>query len=350
MRFFIASGCAIATTHLYRCVHLAEQLTALGHEASIAEWFDDTRVDPMQAEGYDAIFLYRLPMSPALARLIENAQSAGTPVIFDTDDLIFEPDLVHTQRGVDRLSPEEQEQHTEGVRRYLQTLGSCDVVTVATPFLAELAAQRGKPVFVHRNALGREMLKVANHLPARSESARVVIGYGSGTATHDADFLETAGALRTILHRFPDVELWVVGPLAVPAELKADGERIRHFPLTDWRGWFERAHQFDIALAPLELENAFCDAKSEIKFVEAAALGVPTVASRTKAYENAILHREDGFLAANEEEWVEALTWLIENPTRRREVGARAHAKILRDYTPDARTAELAKLLPRLLS
>ena len=285
MRFFIASGCPIATTHLYRCVHLAEQLRALGHEAEIAEWFDDTQIEPARAVGYDAIFLYRLPMSALLARVIEEARQTGIPLIFDTDDLIFEPDLVHTQRGIDRLSPSEQEQHLGGVRRYLQTLKACDAVTVATPFLAELAAQHGKPAFVHRNALGREMLAAGESTPRADEapSERVVIGYGSGTPTHDADFHEAAGALRIILDRFPHTELWIVGPLAISAELEAFGERVRRFPLTDWPGWFERAHQFDIALAPLELENAFCQAKSEIKFVEAAALGVPTVASRTGA-------------------------------------------------------------------
>ncbi|MEO5720227.1 MAG: glycosyltransferase family 4 protein [Chthoniobacterales bacterium] len=352
MRFFIASGCSIATTHLYRCAHLAEQLRALGHEAEIAEWFDDTRIDSARAVGYDAIFLYRLPMSPHLARVIEEARQTGVRLIFDVDDLIFEPDLVHTQRGIDRLSAAEQEQHLAGVRRYLQTLEACDAVTVATPFLAELATQHRKPAFVHRNALGCEMLALANRLHAqpRSQSDRVVIGYGSGTPTHDADFQQAAGALRLILDRFPNTELWVVGPLAIPAEFDAFGECVRRFPLTDWPGWFESARQFDIALAPLELENAFCQAKSEIKFVEAAALGLPTIASRTEPYEDVITDRENGLLAGDEDEWGAALTCLVEEPARRSEIGARARKNVLQRYSPDARTADLAELLPRLLA
>lgn len=353
MRFFIASGCPIATTTLYRCVHLAEQLRALGHETEIVDWFEEAQIDPTRAAGYDAIFLYRLPMSPPLARVIGTAHQTETPVIFDTDDLIFEPDLVHAQRGVTRLSSNEQEQHTEGVRRYLQTLQACDAVTTATPFLAELATRRGQRAFVHRNAFGQEMLALANRLRqqrlTKEISDKAVIGYGSGTPTHDVDFAEVASSLCTILKQYPNTELWIVGPVVIASELETFGERVRRFPLTDWPGWFERASQFDIALAPLELENVFCRAKSEIKFVEAAALGVPVVASRTEPYTDVITEREDGLLAGNDDEWVSALAWLIEEADRRAGIGARAREKILRDYAPQARTADLAELLPRLL-
>ena len=354
MRFFIASGCPIATTTLYRCVHLAEQLRALGHEAEIVDWFDETQIDPTRAAGYDAILLYRLPMSPSLAQVIETAHQTATPVIFDTDDLIFEPDLVHAQRGVTRLSSNEQEQHTAGVRRYLQTLQACDAVTTATPFLAERATRRGQRAFVHRNALGHEMLALADRLRPRrltkQTADKAVIGYGSGTPTHDVDFAEAASSLCAILNQFPNTELWIVGPVVIASELETFGERVRRFPLTDWPDWFERASQFDIALAPLELENVFCRAKSEIKFVEAAALGVPVVASRTEPYESLITTREDGLLATDEREWVEALSWLIEDPHRRAEMGGRARQKVQQRYTPSVRTAELAEMLPQLLA
>lgn len=354
MRFFIASGCPIATTTLYRCMHLAEQLGTLGHEADLAEWFDDAQVDPARVIGYDAIVLYRLPMSPPLSEVLRAAQKTETPVIFDTDDLIFEPELVHAQRGVARLSPHDQEVHVEGVRRYLQTLQACDAVMTATPFLAELAARRGKLAFVHRNALGQEMMALANSRQierlTKAKGDRVVIGYGSGTPTHDVDFEEAASALCIVLDRFPAAELWVVGPLALCSKLEALDDRVRRFPLTDWRGWFERASQFDIALAPLELENVFCRAKSEIKFVEAAALSLPVVASKTEPYQGVISHGKDGLLAGSEQEWVEALSALIEAPQRRAQIGANARETILRRYSPQVRAAELAEILPRLLT
>ena len=119
---------------------------------------------PTEALTYDVIILYRLPMGPALEGLINQARQLNKPVIFDTDDLIFEPEMTAWHRAVKSLSPADQVQHLDGVRRYLLTLLACDVVTVATPFLAELADKREKAAFVHRNALGNEMLNLADEL------------------------------------------------------------------------------------------------------------------------------------------------------------------------------------------
>lgn len=97
-------------------------------------------------------------------------------------------------------------------------------------------------------------------------------------------------------------------------------KRIRRFPLTDWNGWFALASQFNINLAPLEHGNIFCRAKSEIKFVEAALLGVPTVASSVDPFEYAIRHGENGFLAGNVVEWIDALEKLVTQPALRQKV------------------------------
>ena len=65
-----------------------------------------------------------------------------------------------------------------------------------------------------------------------------------------------------------------------------------------WQGLPNIVAQIDINLAPLELDNPFCQAKSEIKFTEAALVGVPTVASPTQAFVYAMRDGEDGLLAA----------------------------------------------------
>ena len=348
--FFIASGCPIATTTLYRCVHLREQLEKLGHEAKVAEWFSEKAIDLEEALSYDVIVLYRLPMSALLNQLIHRAHESGKRIIFDTDDLVFEPDLIQWHRAVAQLSESDQELHRSGVERYLETLLASDLVMTATPLLAELAAARGKPAYVHRNALGKEMTALAEQLYAtrrqRLDSGKVVIGYGSGTATHDVDFAEVAPALVEILQRFDEVELWIAGPLTLPDTLSRFGERIQRFPLTDWRGWFELLSRMDIALAPLEAGNIFCRAKSEIKFVEAGALGIPVVASRIEPFVGAITEAENGFLAADGEEWKVSLTQLVTQPDMRVRMGEAARQTVLQRYSPEARTKELAVILP----
>ena len=349
---FIASGCPIATTTLYRCIHLQEQLRELGQDARVAEWFQETSIDIDEALRSDVIFLYRLEMSQPLRRLINRAHELHKPIIFDTDDLIFEPDLIEQHRAVRNLTPSDQIQHAKGVRRYLETLEASDTVVTATPLLAEFARRRGKPAYVHRNSLGREMIAHADRLLAqrrqRLRRDEVVIGYGSGTPTHDVDFEEATAALITVLNRFHHVQLWIAGPLTVPPELQRFETRVRRFPLTDWRGWFELVGKMDIALAPLEQNNLFSRAKSEIKFVEAGILGVPLVASNSDPFRDSMTQSEDGLLAADEVEWTQALASLIEQPERRARIGERAREMVLQRHSPAARTRDLAFLLPQL--
>ncbi len=351
-RFFIASGCPIATTTLYRCVHLREQLEALGYEATVAEWFSEEKIEPEAALACEVIVLYRLPFCPALENLIERAHKSGKRVIFDTDDLVFAPELTHWHRGVALLPEDDRRLHEEGVQRYLETLRACDATMTATPLLAELAAREGRPAVVHRNALGQEMRELAEQLyhsrESRATADRVVIGYGSGTATHDVDFEEAAPALERILERYPQAELWIAGPLTLPDSLGRFGPRLRRFPLTDWRGWFQLMSQMDIALAPLEMGNIFCRAKSEIKFVEAGALGLPVVASRIDPFIEAMTEGVDGFLAANDEEWERALGQLIERAELRRKTGKEARRTVLQSYSPEVRSRELSQILPGL--
>ena len=66
-----------------------------------------------------------------------------------------------------------------------------------------------------------------------------------------------------------------------------------------WRNLPSIQVRFDINLAPLEINNPFGQSKSEIKYVEAALLRVPTIASPSDSYSAAIRHAENGYLANN---------------------------------------------------
>ena len=73
----------------------------------------------------------------------------------------------------------------------------------------------------------------------------------------------------------------------------------------------------DVSLAPLRRDR-FSDAKSEVKYLEAAAVGVPTIASASPAFEVAIRPGENGLLAATRAEWDAALRALVRDGGLRR--------------------------------
>ena len=214
------------------------------------EWYDPSRIDGRRALPEGALVLQRVAFTPALGELIDRMHAAGRPVIFDVDDLVFEPQLAPWHRGVANLPPSEQALYVEGVQRYLATLERCDHVLTASPLLAELAERHGVAAHVHRNALGEEMMAWAGELyglrygeegrrgrlrsrgdeqstrradtqAGRLRSGeRLVLGYGSGTPTHDVDFAEAAPAVIDILTRYPQAELWIAGPMLLPDELR----------------------------------------------------------------------------------------------------------------------------------
>lgn len=351
-RILILAGCPHATVTLYRCVHLQEQLTELGYTAVVQEWNEQTLQPAPVAAEYDLLVLQRVAMSGRLRQLLDLFHCQGKAVIFDTDDLVFEPAMIQWHRGAQQLSAQDQALYADGVRRYQATLAACDYVLTASPLLAELAQRHGKPAFVHRNAVGREMQQQADQLPLslseRGLGGEVIIGYGSGTPTHDVDFAEAVPALLDILSHYPQVQLWLAGPLALPTELAVFGPRIRRFPLQDWRGYLELASHFTIALAPLEEGNIFCRAKSEIKWMEAGLLGIPTVASRVDPFLHAIDPGETGLLAGNTAEWIAALDQLISKPELRQQIGAAAQRKVAEQYGLTRRVKELGRIMEQI--
>jgi len=93
--------------------------------------------------------------------------------------------------------------------------------------------------------------------------------------------------------------------------------------------------RFDINLAPLEVGNPFCEAKSELKFFEAALSGVATIASPTGPFRRAIRNGETGFLASTPGEWSDALETLIADPSLGRRISTAALREVLWRFGPE---------------
>jgi hypothetical protein len=106
--------------------------------------------------------------------------------------------------------------------------------------------------------------------------------------------------------------------------------------------------QFDINIAPLVADNPFGRSKSEIKYVEAGLVQVPTVATPTESFRFAIRPGENGYLAGDDAEWMEALATLVEQPDQRRALGEGAYQDVIQRYHPRVRSAELVETLDQI--
>ena len=100
----------------------------------------------------------------------------------------------------------------------------------------------------------------------------------------------------------------------------------------------------DIGIMPLP-DDEWTRGKSGAKAVQYMATGVPTVCSAVGVAPHLIQDGINGLLASNAHEWESKLTFLIENPTLRREMGLRGRRTVEDTYCLQAVAPRLIRIL-----
>ncbi len=311
-------------TQQYRVYNYAEALVDHGYSADV--YIDDT-LKPGDSVQADLLVLNRICWTDEVGALIERCRARGVPVVFDVDDLVFDPSRIDLLRFTAALDSEGRKGVIEFTQRIRRTMSACDLVTTSTVSLSAEARAIGLPVRVLPNTIGASARAVAERAHAARGSG-IAIGYFSGTKTHEHDFAVCAGALRRVLAEYADTRLVIVGHLDLPAGFEPYASQIKRLPLMTHADMLAELAKIDVNLAPLESDNDFTDCKSELKVFEAALLGVPTIASPTAPFRAVIASGKNGFLAASEEEWYAALSALVGDPALRAALGTAAQREI----------------------
>jgi glycosyltransferase involved in cell wall biosynthesis len=331
----------------YRVTHLMEQLALLGIETTARYCRDEESLS--LAGEHEILVLYRVPWGAYTERIVARARSAGALVVFSVDDLIFEPSLGRVS-ALHGLSRQEVAAWFNGIRLYRATLNASDAFLGSTEALARMAANAGKPCFVHRNTLSFEQLRLSEKALATSarKKGEVRLAYLSGTRTHEKDFDTILEPLVHVMERRPETRLLLAGHLLDRPELRRFGKRIERVPFMTWQRLPELLARIDVNLAPLEIGSAFSDSKSELKYIEAAAVETATVAAGTEPFRRAIRHCETGMIASTPDEWYTALEQLVSDEQMRARIGKAAREDMYLRYTPRVAADALAETLRAL--
>jgi glycosyltransferase involved in cell wall biosynthesis len=343
-------GCVEGESKRYRVSNIQEQLALLGVETATIYEVDITeRLDWMVT--FDIMVLMRTAASPMIRRLIKLCGNLDIPTVFDVDDYVFEPEIVRYVDGIRGWSGIDKEYYVQGVRWFRETLELCDYFVAPTDYLAARAAELGKQTFVIRNGLNERQLQLSEEAVVKEKSHKSVvrIGYLSGTPTHQKDFEVAIPALLSIMQEFPEVELSIQGYLDLDDRFEEFRDRVEQRPFVGWEELPNHVARLDINIAPLEIGNPFCEAKSELKYFEPALLKIPTVASATDAFRFAITNGENGFLAETEADWYESLKKLVASPQLRGEIGERAYRHVTSAYTPIRQAETTLKVCQEIL-
>jgi glycosyltransferase involved in cell wall biosynthesis len=357
-RILYVSGEDHTPGNTYRVERYTQTAQNIGFDAT---WKPAALVGFEDLLGLSVVVIWRAPLSDHISRVISISRDEGATVIFDVDDLMFRPELGFAKFidaiRVQRLSEDATQTF---FWRIFKTLERCDLVSCPTEELAHQLRHLGRPAYVLPNGFDHASHAVARRamrdwLDIKDDLLR--IGYASGTRTHQRDFAAAVPAIARILRENPLARLTLFvdsssGEGVVLAnefpELKDLQDRI------EWRGLVKLADlpkelaRFTINIAPLESGNEFCEAKSELKFFEAALAGVPTIATPTGPFKRAIIHDVTGLLAANDEAWYDALCALLADPAKRDRMAQAAYHASLAHFGPEARAEAFALMHAQL--
>ena len=325
----------IGDSAFYRAYNQAEELNI--HGIKSGAMIQDNPFLGRYADKFKAFIFHRTINTPGINRLIRRIKEQKKEMIFETDDLVFDAKYIQeTDLYKNKMGVFEKMQYKTGVGEEILKDDYVKVCTTSTSFLAQILQQYGKKVYVTKNKISNHELevteKILENIPKTKDNF-VRIGYFSGTHSHNKDFATITQALMEIMEKYDYVKLYLAGPLDMDNALNKFKKRIVILPMVPRDKYYENIWKVDINLYPLVLSDKFCESKSEIRFIEAGIMKVPTVAVRNQTYSEAISDGVDGFLADNTAEWVEKIGKLVEDKNLRQSMGVRAREKVLRDYT-----------------
>lgn len=335
----------------YRVEQKVRVLRSAGVDVRLVDQFDP---NPLAALiGARAAIFYRVPAFPGIVKTILTARALGLPTYYDIDDLIFDP--AHFPPSFEsyenQITSDDYAGLLYGVPLFRHAMSLCDYGVTSTnelvPHIEPLV--REKQCLVLRNGLDQRNDRwVAEGAAPRPTRAMTSIFYGSGTKAHNADFNRLAApALLDLMRSRPDLRLVIAGHLELREEFEALRSRVLRVGFIDNIDalWAILA-ACDINLAVLE-PDGFNDCKSEIKWLEAAVLQIPTIASGTKMHRETFRDGDDILIADTPDEWRRALTRLIDDPGLRARIGAAARRTALANYALEPCAKRFAEALDK---
>lgn len=290
----------------------------LTHEGSAA---DTWKVD----DDYDAdVAVFQRPLHRNRLEIIHALQQRGTAVVIDMDDDFGALPKGHPARR-DTATMANPDANRRWMRRACEM---ADLVTLSTPALAERYAPHGRFV-VLPNCVPRGYLDVR---PRPHEG--LWAGWTGSVVTHVGDLDVTGGGVAAAVEA-AGARFHVVGTghgvaqgLGLAVEPSTTG-------WTSFQAYPRRYAELDVAIVPLA-DNRFNAAKSWLKGMEAASLGVPFVASPTAEYRRLVDGEGCGVLAASPDEWRGAVR-LLAGDVRLRDEMAEKGREVAARWTYEAR-------------
>jgi len=268
-------------------------------------------VGAFRASRYDALLVHRLFPRPLVLSALLGRFSKR--LVLDYDDSYH-------------VDPLGREAPPGQVERLQSMLRAADCTVVSNEYLRDYSARWAPSVVVIPTTVNVDAYPRRQHTPHNP----VVVGWiGSGGAQ---EYLASLSGVFQRLHaRYgAGVRLEIVTAAASGLTLDVPlTTTLLNWELEREHAYFER---FDIGLMPLP-DNRRSQGKASYKALEYMASQVPVVASPVGTNRDTIEHGTTGFLAGSDDEWVEALSRLIDDHRLRQRLGERGREMVQAHYS-----------------
>ena len=257
------NGCQniVQYSYRYRVIHQMEQLNAGFLESDEIFYLD---FEPDIVCNFRVKIFFRCPWTENVDKAIKLAKELNKRVLFDIDDLVKKK---YTKQipYLKTLASKEKESYDEGVKRIGKTLRLCDDAITNRDILTEELKDYVPYVFINRDIASEEMgklnLNALQNDNLRRNDTNIIIGYFSGSITHNSDLEMIEPAIIKILKEYNNVQLLIFGQPTILEELNNFNQQIIKKNFTDWRKLPQLILNVDINIAPIE-DSIFNQAKS----------------------------------------------------------------------------------------
>lgn len=242
-----------------------------------------------QVKDFDIIVLQRATDGLGVDFLIE-AKKHNIPVIYEVDDSLF---------NIADTNPAYKHYTRKDVRHCIKyTVENSDYMTVSTPYLEEY----------YKKELGKQNIVVLPNSIALSntydKSKPVTKKPGkfrlllTGGISHTCDWSFMANTFRDlVMNSKGEIEIMIFGFVPKVLENLPNTFYVKAVNVEKYMETLARLN-FDLMLAPLA-DIDFNTYKSNLKFIEAAVMGVPMIGSDVIAYNTTIKDGHNGWLLPN---------------------------------------------------
>lgn len=287
----------------------------------------------------DVIQLGRLAPAKPLRDQLERIREQGAKLVLEYDDNVFQVNP-YSPHYLD-YGTEEYTDETTGIQIWKDGIGGfslernlarlecvkegarmVDMVTVTQPHLAEVFKPYNDNVVCLPNCVDmREWRK----LPLVREDPEEIRLFWQGGCSHFIDWLHLSDVLPTIMQMYPKVKLVIMGQMFDGTLAGVPKDRIEHHRWVHFSAYPMKTAILDpdISLIPLD-DNPFNHCKSNIKWVEMAAFGVPACVSAVTPYKEAYNGKNMVMVDNTPDAWVKGLSALIDDRILRASIAGEA--------------------------